>query len=218
NAISEHQNQIRLRKSEENSIILAKYLSSRINRPTTPPTSLLHSQNSQASENLAAVSSASRRDSETIVNNNFHFSDYLNNSGGEEEDQSVNQDDNLDNPQNSGGTSDEDTSVSSNDNPKTGSAEKVISDDEDNDEELMPDSEKAKWVLADNLLEAMELHFESLGFQNMAQFYGMKNMGGLKQHRDFKKRHPVEAAEKIQKTRKIFAEQVGIGEYLTRKQ
>ena len=40
----------------------------------------------------------------------------------------------------------------------------------------------------------------------MAQFYGMKNMGCLKQHRDFKKRYPLEAAEKIQKTRKIFAE------------
>ncbi|MCJ1348057.1 hypothetical protein MMC31_006288, partial [Peltigera leucophlebia] len=178
---------------------------------TTPPTSPLHSQNSQVSENLAAVASASRRDFETIVNDNFHFSDYLNNSGGEEEDQSVNRDDNLGDSQNSGGTSDEDTSVSSNDNSKTGSAEKVFSDDEDNDEELMPDSEKAKWVLVDDPLEVMELHFESLGFQDMAQFYGMKNMGGLKQHRDFKKRHPVEAAEKIQKTRKIFAEQVGIG-------
>lgn len=194
NAISEHPNQIRLCESEENSIVLAKYLSTRMNRPTTPPTSLLHSQNSQASENLAAVSSASRRDSETIVN------------------------DNLGDPQNSGGTSDEDTSVSNNNKSETRSAEKVISDDEDNDEELMPDSEQAKWVLADDPLEAMELHFESLGFQDMVQFYGMKNMGGLKQHRDFKKRHPVEAAEKIQKTRKIFAEQVGIGEYLTRKQ
>ena len=53
----------------------------------------------------------------------------------------------------------------------------MISDDEDNDEELMPDLEKAKWVLANDPLEAMELHFESLGFQDMAQFYGMKNMG-----------------------------------------
>lgn len=52
----------------------------------------------------------------------------------------------------------------------------------------------------------------------MAQFYGMKNMGVLKLHRDFKSRYPVEAAEKIQKIRKIFAEQLGIGEYLTRKQ
>lgn len=52
----------------------------------------------------------------------------------------------------------------------------------------------------------------------MAQFYGMKIMGGLKQHRDFKRRYPVEAAEKILKTRKIFAEQLGIGEYITRKQ
>ena len=70
----------------------------------------------------------------------------------------------------------------------------------------MPDSEKAKWVLADDLLEAMELHFESLGFQDMAQIYGMKNMGRLKQYRDFKKEYPVEAAEKIQRIRKIFAE------------
>lgn len=44
----------------------------------------------------------------------------------------------------------------------------------------MSQSEKAKWVLANDPLEAMELYFESLGFQDMAQFYGMKNMGGLK--------------------------------------
>lgn len=82
----------------------------------------------------------------------------------------------------------------------------------------MPPLEKAKWVLADDPLEAMELYFKSLGFQDMAQFYGMKNMGGLKQHRDFKSWYPIEAAEKIQKTRKILAKQLGIGEYLTRKQ
>ena len=82
----------------------------------------------------------------------------------------------------------------------------------------MHNLEKAKWVLVDNPLEEMELRFETLRFQDMAQFYGMKNMGDLKQHRNFKKRHPVKAAEKIQKTRKIFAEQAGIGEHLTRKQ
>lgn len=115
-----------------------------MNRPTTSPTSLFHSQNSQASENLATISSASRRDSETIVNDNFYFSDYLNNSGGEKEDQSVNQDDNLGDPQNFGGTSAEDTSVSSNNKSKTESAKKVISYDENNDEEFMPDLEKSQ--------------------------------------------------------------------------
>ena len=48
----------------------------------------------------------------------------------------------------------------------------------------------------------MKLYFESLDFQDMAKFYGMKNMGGLKQHCAFKKRFPVEAAEKIQKNEK----------------
>ncbi len=51
----------------------------------------------------------------------------------------------------------------------------------------------------------------------MAQFYGMKNMGGLNQHRNLNKRYRVEEAGKIQKTRKIFAEQVVIEEHLTRK-
>ena len=73
-------------------------------------------------------------------------------------------------------------------------------------------------MLADDPLKAIKLYFKSLGFQDMAQFYGMKNMGGLKQHRDFKSRYPVKAAEKIQKTKKIFAEQLRIGEYLTRKE
>lgn len=46
----------------------------------------------------------------------------------------------------------------------------------------------------------------------------MKNMGGLQHHRGFKKQYLVEAAEKIKKTRKIFAKLVGIGEDLTRKE
>lgn len=70
-------------------------------------------------------------------------------------------------------------------------------------------------MLADDPLEAMELHFESLEFQDMAQFYGMKNMGGLKQQPDFKKQYSIKVAEKIQKTKFFFAEQVGIGEHLT---
>ncbi len=76
----------------------------------------------------------------------------------------------------------------------------------------MLNSQKVQWVLADDLLEALELYFESLWFQDMAQYYGMKNIKGLKQQRNFKKQYPVEAAEKIQKTRKIFTEQVEMGE------
>ena len=63
------------------------------------------------------------------MNDNFHFSDYLNNLGAEKDDQSVNQDDNLGDPQNSGGTSNENTSISSNNKFETWSAKKVISDD-----------------------------------------------------------------------------------------
>ncbi len=61
----------------------------------------------------------------------------------------------------------------------------------------MPDLEKAKSLLVNNPLEVMELYFERLGFQDIAQFYEIKNIGGLQQHHDFKKRYPVEAAEKI---------------------
>ncbi len=94
----------------------------------------------------------------------------------------------------------------------------MIFADGDNNEELMSNLEKAKWVLADDFLEAIQLHFESPGFQDRAQFYGIKIKRGLKQHNDFKIRYPVEAAEKIQKTRKIFTEQLGIEKHLTRKQ
>ncbi len=73
----------------------------------------------------------------------------------------------------------------------------MIFDNRDKDEELMPNSENAKWVLTDDPLEAMELQVESLGSQNMAQFYKMKNMEGLKQHRDFERLYLIEAAEKI---------------------
>ena len=78
------------------------------------------------------------------MNDNFHFSDYLNNLGGEKKDPGVNYNDNLYDPQNSSGTSDENTSVSSNNKFKIGSTKKVISNDKDNDEELMPDLEKTK--------------------------------------------------------------------------
>ena len=108
--------------------------------------------------------------------------------------------------------------MKSEDNSDAESSGRLISDHEDEDVELMSDVEKVKWILVDDPIKTIELHFESLGFQDMAKFYGMKNMGDLKQHRAFKKWFSVEAAEKIQKTRKIFVEQVGIGEHLTRKQ
>ena len=63
----------------------------------------------------------------------------------------------------------------------------------------------------------MELHFENLGIKNLASFYGMKNMARLDQHRAFKERYPQEAKGKIQQMRKIWAKQLGIGEYLTQK-
>lgn len=207
-----------MRKSEKNSIALAKYLSTRMNRPPISPTAVTRSQNNQVSTNLTGVSQALETDFTTSENDNFHSNDHPKSLAEEEQNQDTDSDATLGAPENSGETSDKATPLSNNDESETRSAKDSDFDDEDNDEELMPPSEKAKWVLADDPLEAMELYFESLGFQDMAQFYGMKNMGGLKQHRDFKSRYPVEAAEKIQKTRKIFAEQLGIGEYLTRKQ
>lgn len=68
--------------------------------------------------------------------------------------------------------------VSEADNP----TDQTFSNDED-DEELMPASEKAKWILSEDPIEAMELHFENLGMKDMASFYGIKSMAGLEQHR-----------------------------------
>lgn len=82
----------------------------------------------------------------------------------EKEDQSINQDNNLGDPQNSNKTSDKDTFISNNNKSKTRSAEKVISNNEDNNKELILDLEKVKWMLANNSLEAIELYFESLEF------------------------------------------------------
>lgn len=189
-----------------------------MNRPPISPTPVTCSPNSQAPTNLAAVSPAPETDFTTIENDNSHSNDHHNSLAGEEEDQGTNSNVTLGAPGNSGETTDEDTLISNNNKSETGPAKDSIFDDEDNDEQLMPQSEKAKWVLADDPLEAMELYFESLGLQDMAQFYRIKNMGSLKQHRDFKRRYPIEAAGKIQKTRKIFAEQLGIGEHLTKKQ
>ena len=68
-----------------------------------------------------------------------------------------------------------------------------------NEEELMPASEKAKWILSEDPIEAIELHFENLGMKNLASFYGMKNMAGLDHHWAFKERYPQEAKDKIYK-------------------
>lgn len=93
----------------------------------------------------------------------------------------------------------------------------TFSNDE-NEEKLMPTSEKTKWALSEDAIEAMELHFEILGMKDLASFSGMKNMAELDQHRAFKERYPQEAKDKIQRMRKIWAEQLGIGEHLTQKQ
>lgn len=57
-------------------------------------------------------------------------------------------------------------------------SDKTFSNDE-NEKELMPASEKAKWVLSEDPIEKMELHFENLGIKDLASFYGMKNMARL---------------------------------------
>ena len=96
-------------------------------------------------------------------------------------------------------------------------SDKTFSNDE-NEEELMPASEKAKWILFEDPIEAIELHFENLEMKDLASFYGMKIIAGLDQHRAFKERCPQKTKDKIQQMRKIWAEQLGIGEHLTQKQ
>ena len=82
--------------------------------------------------------------------------------------------------------SSEDNSSDGNLSAADNAIDETFSNDED-EEELMPASEKAKWILSEDPIEAMELHFENLGMKDMASFYGMKNMAGLEQHRAFKK-------------------------------
>lgn len=63
---------------------------------------------------------------------------------GEDQNQDTNSNDTLGALKNSGITSDEATSISNNDESKTGSAKDSNFDDEDNNEQLMFQSEKAK--------------------------------------------------------------------------
>lgn len=70
-------------------------------------------------------------------------------------------------------------------------------DDENNDMKLMLDSEKAKLVLANNLLDRMELHLRNLRFQDIPQFYEINIIESLKQHRSVKKWYHIEATEEI---------------------
>lgn len=118
NAFSERQNQIHLCKSKKNSVVLAKYLSTRTSRPITS-LFLFHFQIGQASKITAAVSSSLRRNSATIEDENFHFNDYLNNSSSKNKDQSTILDDNLGNFQNFTNGSNDGTSVRSDNNSHT---------------------------------------------------------------------------------------------------
>ena len=143
NAFSKRQNQIHLHESKENSVVLAKYLSTRTSRPTTSPF-LSHFQNGQASKNTAAVFSSLRRNSATIEDEDFHFSNYLNNSSSKNKNQTAILDNYLGDFQNFTHRSNNGTSVRSDNNSNTELAKNLISDDEDNNAELIPDSEKAK--------------------------------------------------------------------------
>ena len=82
---------------------------------------------------------------------------------------------------------------------RAGNASDETFSNDENKEELMPASEKAKWILCEDPIEAMELHFENLGMKDLASFYGMKNMAGLDQHRAFKERYPQEGKIKFNK-------------------
>lgn len=48
-------------------------------------------------------------------------------------------------------------------------SDETFSNDE-NEEELMPASEKAKWILSEDPIETMEFHFENLGMKDLASF------------------------------------------------
>ena len=154
-----------MRKSEKNSIALAKYLSTRINRPLISPTAVTRSQNNQVSTNLTRVSPAPETNFTTSENDKFHSNDYPKSLAEEKKNQDTDSDATLGTPKNSGETSDKAIPLSNNNESETRLAKDSDFDDENNDEELMPPLEKAKWVLADDPLEAMELYFESLGFQ-----------------------------------------------------
>lgn len=153
-----------MRKSEKNSIAHAKYLSTRMNRPRISPTAVTRSQNNQVSTNLTGVSPAPETDFTTSENVNFYSNDHPKSSAEEEQNQDTDSDATLGALENSGEISDKATPLSNNNELETRSAKDLDFDDEDNDEELMPPLEKAKWVLVDDPLKAMELYFESLGF------------------------------------------------------
>lgn len=115
-----------------------------MNRPPIYPTPVTHSPNSQTPTNLAAVFPALKTNFTTIKNDNSHSNDYHNSLAGEEKDQGTNSDVTLGALGNFGETTDENTPISNNNKSETGSAKDSIFDDEDNDKQLMPQSEKTK--------------------------------------------------------------------------
>lgn len=79
-----------------------------------------------------------------IEDEDFYFSNYLNNSGSKDEDPSAVLDNNLGNSHNLINKNNKDTFIRGNNDSNVGSGKRLISDDEDNNAQLMLDLEKAK--------------------------------------------------------------------------
>ena len=112
--------------------MLAKYFSTYTNRPTTSNSSTSHITNSLAENTVAEKNLA------TIEGDNVHFSDYLNDSDNENEDQSAPPNDHQRNTQNLGDTGDENAFVGGESDSDVELNRRLISDHEDEDAELMP--------------------------------------------------------------------------------
>ena len=151
-----------------NSTALAKYLSTRMNRPLISPTIITRSQNIQVSINLIGVFLAPKTHFTISKNDNFYSNDHLKSLAEEEQNQDMDSNAILGASKNSGEINNKATPLSNNNGSKTQSAKDSDFNDEDNDEKLMSPLKKSKWMLADDPLKAIKLYFKSLGFQDMA--------------------------------------------------
>lgn len=119
--------------------MLAKYLSTHRSRLTTSTSFASHIPNSRAAKNSAA-----EKNPAIIEDEDFHFSDYLNDSDDENKDQSALPNDHQSSCQNSVNRSDKNLFIGGESNSDAESSGRLILDNEDEDAELMPDVEKAK--------------------------------------------------------------------------
>lgn len=138
--------------------MLAKYFNTHTNRLTILNSSIFYIRNILAGNTIA------EKNLVIIKDDNFHFSDYLNDLDNDNKDQSGSLNDHQRHLQNFDNKGNDNLFMDDESDLDIESNRKFILDHRYEDIKLLLDIKKAKQILINDSIKAMELYFKSLGF------------------------------------------------------